>query len=83
MRSHTCINNIHNVQNKLYYELEEPSMKANGLDIPMGLGMALMQDLESMQQFVSLPLARQQEIIDHTHSIRSKNEMREYVASLF
>lgn len=50
--------------------------------IPMGLGMALAQNLRAMNYFTHLSNAEQQQIIDHTHSIESKSEMRQYVDSL-
>ena len=51
-------------------------------EIPMGLGMALAQNLQAMDRFTHLPKAQQEQIIDHTHAITSKNEMRQYVDSL-
>lgn len=54
----------------------------NGLGMPMGLGMALAQNINAMQYFSSLPRQAQQRIIDHTHSIQSKEEMQAYVQSL-
>lgn len=55
---------------------------ADGPEIPMGLGMALAQDITAMNYFAALSPQEQQAIIDHTHSIQSKKEMRSYVASL-
>ena len=55
---------------------------ANGTDIPMGLGMALAQDIEAMNYFSRLPHERQRQIIAHTHGIDSKEEMQAYVRSL-
>jgi len=51
-------------------------------DIPMGLGMALMQNRQAMNYFSSLSDAEKQQVIDHTHSIQSKEEMQSYVDSL-
>ena len=51
-------------------------------DIPMGLGMALMQNKPAMEYFSALPDAGKQQIIEHTHSIQSKEEMQAYVDSL-
>ena len=51
-------------------------------EIPMGLGMALMQNNPAMDYFSSLSDPAKQQIIDHTHSIRSKEEMQSYVDSL-
>ena len=51
-------------------------------DLPMGLGMALARDPKAMEYFSSLPEQEQQKIIDHTHSIQSRQEMRHFVQSL-
>lgn len=51
-------------------------------DLPMGFGMALLQDAQAARAFDALPPARQQEIIQRTHAISSKAEMRALVASL-
>jgi uncharacterized protein YdeI (YjbR/CyaY-like superfamily) len=53
---------------------------ANGTAIPIGLGMALAKDLNAMNYFSSLSNDQKQNIIDHTHSIRSKEEMQQYVS---
>jgi len=55
---------------------------AYGDGIPMGLGMALMQNMPAFDYFAGLSMNERQAIIDHTHSIRSKQEMRAYVNSL-
>lgn len=47
--------------------------------LPVGLGMALAQNVDSMNYFSSLSPDEQQEIINHTHTIQSKREMEEYV----
>lgn len=54
----------------------------DGNNMPMGLGMALAQNLEAMNHFASLDSERQQEIINHTHDIRSKQEMQMYVSNI-
>ena len=51
-------------------------------DIPMGLGMALAQNLDAMSYFTSLSPEQQQSIIEATHNIHSKQEMRSFVESL-
>ena len=48
----------------------------NGPEIPMGLGMALAENLNAMEYFASLSPAQQQAVIERTHQIRSKQEMR-------
>ena len=54
----------------------------NDLDIPMGLGMALAQNVPAMNYFSSLSPNKQREIINGTHSIKSKEEMHTYVDNL-
>ncbi len=53
----------------------------SGAEIPVGLGLALEQ-YNAMDYFFSLPAEKQQQIVDHTHSIRSKNEMHDFVQSI-
>ncbi|MEG0693662.1 MAG: hypothetical protein RR444_11360 [Oscillospiraceae bacterium] len=55
----------------------------NSPEIPMGLGMALAQNLPAMNYFSALPQEQKQQIINHTHQIQSKQEMHAYVDSLF
>jgi len=54
----------------------------NGPEIPMGLGMALAENLNAMEYFASLSPAQQQAVIERTHQIRSKQEMRSFVQNL-
>lgn len=54
---------------------------ANGDDIPLGLGMALAKDVNAMNYFASLSEEKKNEIISHTHMIKSKSEMQAYVDS--
>lgn len=51
--------------------------------IPMGLGMALAQNPEAMNRFAALSEAEKRRVVQHTHEIGSKKEMRAYVDSLF
>ena len=51
-------------------------------DLPMGLGMALANDVTAMQNFANLSPDEQREIIDQTHHIHSKSEMSAFVRSL-
>lgn len=52
------------------------------VDLPMGLGMALSQDLNAMKYFSSLSPDQQRDIIDQTHRITSKSEMKQFVNGL-
>lgn len=49
------------------------------MEMPIGLGMALAQNPDAMQRFARLSEQRQREIIDGTHAVRSKEQMRQYV----
>ena len=50
--------------------------------LPMGFGMALLQNKEARDIYDMLPLNRQIDIINGTHEIHSKKEMQQYVASI-
>lgn len=51
-------------------------------ELPMGFGMALLQNKEAQQVYDGLPLNLQMEILNGTHGIRSKSEMQRYVAEI-
>lgn len=51
-------------------------------ELPMGFGMALARNPEAMQKFSVLSEEKKQEIIAGTHSVKSKEEMRQYVNRL-
>jgi len=54
----------------------------NGPEMPIGFGMALAQNIDSMTYFSSLSRDAQHSIIEHAHSIKSKEEMQSYAQSL-
>lgn len=54
----------------------------NGSDIPLGLGMALMQNADAFFYFSALDEAKQQKIIDGCKGIKSRDEMKNYVAGI-
>jgi len=54
----------------------------NGSDVPLGLGMALAQNLPAMNIFAALSNQEQQQIINRAHSVQSKQEMQSLVDSL-
>ncbi len=51
-------------------------------EMPLGLGMALAQNPQAMKIFAMMSDAEQQQIIEGTHTLRSKQEMHEYVNKL-
>ena len=54
----------------------------NGSEIPLGLGMALAENLPALQYFASLSPQQQQEVVNRTHSVNSKEEMQQLEAGL-
>ncbi|MDF2511102.1 MAG: hypothetical protein K0S04_968 [Herbinix sp.] len=53
----------------------------SNVELPVGLGLAL-ESYNAMDYFYSLPPESQQQIIDQTHSMQSKDEMQAYVQSI-
>lgn len=51
----------------------------NKIEMPMGLGMALAQNEAAMTKFAALSESEKQKIIDGTHLVESKSEMKQYV----
>lgn len=50
--------------------------------LPMGFGMALLQNKEAREVYDALPINQQMEILNGVHGIRSKSEMQRYVSSI-
>ena len=51
----------------------------NTPNIPVGLGMALSENVDALNYFGTLSKDEQQQIISHAHSVESKEEMQNYV----
>ncbi len=51
-------------------------------EMPLGFSFILAQNPEAMQKFAMMSESQKQEVINGTHSIKSKAEMREYVDKL-
>jgi hypothetical protein len=51
-------------------------------EIPLGFGMALMQDIDAYNFFSNLSEEQQWRIIERTHGISSKKEMQDFVGNL-
>ncbi len=51
-------------------------------EMPVGFSFVLAQNPEAMQKFAGLSEEKKKEIINGTHSVNSKQEMREYVNSI-
>ena len=52
------------------------------LDLPMGLGMALAENLPALDAFAALTKEQQDRVIAGTHAIRTRAEMQAYVQRL-
>ena len=52
------------------------------VEVPMGLAMALANNEPAFHYFASLTTEQKKTIIDQTHSIQSKQEMRSFVDHL-
>lgn len=51
-------------------------------DLPMGFGMALMQNPAALHRFEAMTPAQQEQILAQTHTAASKAEMQSLVSSL-
>lgn len=51
-------------------------------ELPLGFGMALAQNPRAMEYFSKQTKEKAAEILAHTHTIQSRNEMHAYVQSL-
>lgn len=51
-------------------------------DLPMGFGMALMQNENAMRRFASMSDDEQKSVLSQTHAIQSKKEMQAFVDHL-
>ena len=51
-------------------------------ELPLGLGMALAQNVKAMESFCAMSQQQKAAVIARTHNIRSKQEMHAYVESL-
>lgn len=51
-------------------------------EIPIGFGITLAMNPEAMEKFASLPKNEKQKIINGTHNVSSKAEMKQYVENI-
>ncbi|MCX4257143.1 MAG: hypothetical protein OSJ54_09460 [Oscillospiraceae bacterium] len=51
-------------------------------EMPVGFGMALAMNPKAMEKFASLPQNEKQKIINGTHNVSSKSEMKQYVEKI-
>lgn len=51
-------------------------------EMPVGFGMALAMNPKAMERFSALPQNEKQKIINGTHSVSSKAEMKQYVDNI-
>lgn len=57
-------------------------MNFNNNDLPLGFGMALMENPKAFTAFAHMSDAQQQSVISGAHSVNSKQEMQAYVNSI-
>lgn len=57
-------------------------MDKENTELPLGFGIALSKNEAAMEYFSSLTPAHRREIIAHTHTLRSKEEMENFVAKM-
>lgn len=51
-------------------------------DLPLGLGMALMQNTDAFLYFSALNKAEQERIIEQSKHVKSRSEMKSFVSGL-
>lgn len=51
-------------------------------DLPLGFGMALVQNTKAFKAFSELPDEEKNRVIEDAHLVESKNEMSNYVGRL-
>lgn len=56
--------------------------KNNQPNIPLGLGMALSQNMNAMNGFAAMDADKQNQVISGAQNVRSKQEMQQYVKQL-
>jgi len=54
----------------------------NDKEIPIGLGMALSQNLDAMQVFASMDEVARNRVIERSHRAQSKNDMQNIITDL-
>ena len=54
----------------------------NNDEIPVGLSMALAENLHAMERFGNMTEAKRQEVINRSRNVGSKQEMRSLVSDL-
>ena len=57
-------------------------IKDNYTELPLGFGIALAKNNDAMEYFSTLTPAHRREIIAHTHTNRSKEEMEKFVNNM-
>ena len=57
-------------------------MTEKNKEVPLGLGMALAENIPALKAFAALTIPQQQDVIENAHTVSSASEMRAYVAGL-
>ena len=73
----------------MYYDIIKEKTKEKNISllnddgIPLGLGMALAQNMDAMRTFSSMSESARQDVIDRSRHVQSKQEMENLVNGLF
>lgn len=73
----------------MYYDIIKEKTKEKNMSllnddgIPLGLGMALAQNMDAMRTFSSMSESARQDVIDRSRHVQSKQEMENLVNGLF
>ncbi len=54
----------------------------NGIELPLGFGMALAQNEAAMQRFEALSEAEKQAVLQQAHAVGSKREMQQLISRI-
>ena len=57
-------------------------MMTEGENVPLGLGMALVQNKNALKAFAAMTVPQQQDFIEGAAGVSSPEQMREYVARI-
>ena len=63
--------------------ISEVMFMVDNSEMPIGFTMELAQHSDILTRFAELPESRRNEIVDGARNVESRNEMRNYVESMF
>lgn len=63
--------------------MREDKLHNDEPEVPIGLGMAMAKNMGAMNHYAAMTVEGKKKIIEETHNIRSKQDMKNYVDSYF